>query len=245
MENLMTPIEEFSQKLATRKGLYDTQQPARKALNDEFIAAIERRWKELHGRKKFKLVEAEEMIPEYSQIKAPFEARAQVLGANQREERCKLDVEMSALAQNLVVVQTTEKSVYSRWSTSDFSTQTCPEKYARAMADQDADHVRRFVSAEVVETNRKTDTYPGIGYSYTHVEFQVMACCDAIGCEILPRKEKPPLRDFVRNCWARGVNPRVINPWIPANYEKENDLDYFGREVAPVDAGQSNRGMHS
>lgn len=40
-----------------------------------------------------------------------------------------------------------------------------------------------------------------------------------------------PLKEWVRRCWKKGVNPRVYNPYLPHGFEEANGLDYFGNEV--------------
>ena len=43
--------------------------------------------------------------------------------------------------------------------------------------------------------------------------------------------ELPLLREQVRRSWARGVNPRVFNPFLPHGYEEQEGIDYFGRDL--------------
>ena len=61
------------------------------------------------------------------------------------------------------------------------------------------------------------------------VEVQVE---DLLDVEIL--RHRPPLteREFVRECWRRGLNPRVYMPWLDHDAEARYGLDYQGREVA-------------
>lgn len=54
---------------------------------------------------------------------------------------------------------------------------------------------------------------------------------DEIDVEIVRRSPPPPLREQVRLCWKRGVNPRVYNPFLPHGYEEQAGLDYFGRDL--------------
>lgn len=54
---------------------------------------------------------------------------------------------------------------------------------------------------------------------------------DAVDAEILRRCPPPSLREQVRLCWKRGVNPRVFNPFLPHGYEEKAGLDYFGRDL--------------
>lgn len=39
------------------------------------------------------------------------------------------------------------------------------------------------------------------------------------------------LKEWVRRCWKKGVNPRVYNPYLPHEFEQTNGLDYFGNET--------------
>lgn len=52
-----------------------------------------------------------------------------------------------------------------------------------------------------------------------------------VDVEILKRSPPPPLREQVRLSWARGVNPRVYNPFLPHGYEEQVGIDYFGRDL--------------
>jgi hypothetical protein len=64
------------------------------------------------------------------------------------------------------------------------------------------------------------------------VSFQVTAMVsDSIDVEIIKNKQES-LRDWLKNCWKRGVNPRVYNPWLPPGLEDKMGLDYFGNEKA-------------
>lgn len=54
---------------------------------------------------------------------------------------------------------------------------------------------------------------------------------DAVDAEILRRCPPPSLREQVRLCWKRGINPRVFSPWLPHGYEEREGLDFFGRDL--------------
>lgn len=49
------------------------------------------------------------------------------------------------------------------------------------------------------------------------------------------RKRALPIREWVRRCWARGVNPRVYQPSLPHDFERKNQLDYFGNDLSEGD----------
>jgi hypothetical protein len=40
-----------------------------------------------------------------------------------------------------------------------------------------------------------------------------------------------PKREAIRKFWAWGLQPRVIDPFLPYGYEEQNGLDYFGRDL--------------
>jgi hypothetical protein len=55
------------------------------------------------------------------------------------------------------------------------------------------------------------------------------------GLEIVRcRPGQLPLREWVRLCWKHGCQPRVFYPWLPADFEAENGLDYFGGETSQL-----------
>jgi hypothetical protein len=62
-------------------------------------------------------------------------------------------------------------------------------------------------------------------------EYRVFANTDEAGWDLAMRKPVQSLKDWVKSCWKRGVNPRVYNPFLPAGFEEKVGLDYFGNEV--------------
>lgn len=42
-----------------------------------------------------------------------------------------------------------------------------------------------------------------------------------------------PYAELVRAKWARGINPRVDNPYLPHGYESEVGIDFFGNITDP------------
>jgi len=68
---------------------------------------------------------------------------------------------------------------------------------------------------------------PSLGWH----EYHVMVPTTEIGAEILKRKPERPLREYVRDCWGRGVNPRVYLPFLPHGYEEQVGIDHFGHDL--------------
>ena len=98
--------------------------------------------------------------------------------------------------------------------------------YARGAAETRADECREGspeIEIRVVYKNEEN------GLEEYVVEARVASTLEA---QIVRLRMKPPrLRDWVKSCWARGVNPRVYQPFLPHGFEEENGLDYFGNDV--------------
>lgn len=100
-------------------------------------------------------------------------------------------------------------------------------KYARGSAEQDVMELQAIgIKAEVRERIEKY-TWGSLAY------YEVWAWTS--------EPEKVPyapsnlsLKDAVKACWKRGVNPRVYWPFLPHGYEEQEGLDYFGGEKTPV-----------
>jgi hypothetical protein len=104
-------------------------------------------------------------------------------------------------------------------------------KYAHEAAERKAEDARGHgVGARVEKKARKAEGRWGI----EHGEFLVWVDTDELGAEALRRKPGIPLREWVRRCWARGVNPRVMSPFLPVGYEEKVGLDFFGGEFREV-----------
>lgn len=114
-------------------------------------------------------------------------------------------------------------------SVGDYHTQGFgAERYARAAAEQLMDKALSFGVKARVERVVRPSTVIKSGL----VSFQVTAMVsDSIDVEIIKNKQES-LRDWLKNCWKRGVNPRVYNPWLPPGLEDKMGLDYFGNEKA-------------
>lgn len=93
--------------------------------------------------------------------------------------------------------------------------------YARNAAEASADHYR--AQGLRVEVRRRT---AGRDLVY----FEVWAEASADEARVARLKPGQTLREWVRMCWRRGVNPRVYNPFLPHGYEERAGLDYFGND---------------
>jgi len=108
-------------------------------------------------------------------------------------------------------------------------------QYAKSVSDAKVDKATKYgIPAHVVtisKPRKEQPYYASKGWVVPDVRFQVWVALDEVGCAILERKEDVSLREWVRLCWKRGVNPRVYAPMLPAGYEDKHDLDYFGNDL--------------
>lgn len=49
--------------------------------------------------------------------------------------------------------------------------------------------------------------------------------------DLLNLKPALSLRDWLKSCWKRGVNPRVLQPYLPPGLEEKLGIDYFGNDL--------------
>lgn len=110
--------------------------------------------------------------------------------------------------------------------------------YARGMAEMVANQARFYkipvsiaqVTPEWATTEARRGRRAPVGGWIPHAEFRVFvevehAIIDLLLIQIGPGAD---LVEQVRLCWARGVNPRVYNPFLPHDFESKHGLDYHG-----------------
>ena len=85
--------------------------------------------------------------------------------------------------------------------------------------------------ADVARAEGFVDDVDLVVLTVDDVVLAAVRVADAVDAEILRRCPPPPLREQVRRSWARGVNPRVFNPFLPHGYEEQVGIDYFGRDL--------------
>lgn len=90
-------------------------------------------------------------------------------------------------------------------------------RYAEAMATMIQHRCFSRCYARVVEMRNSFDVHVGV-----ETEIDV---------EIVRRLPEPPLREWVKRCWAFGADPRIFNPFLPVGLETTLGIDYGGRDV--------------
>ncbi|HYE93376.1 MAG TPA: hypothetical protein VEA38_20255, partial [Terriglobales bacterium] len=101
-------------------------------------------------------------------------------------------------------------------------------RYAEGRAEMQADVARHYgipVEVRRVEEPSPIDKRAKLGRWEVHVGLET-----DLELEVLRRKPGPTLREWIRLCWKRQVNPRVFNPFLPVGLEERLGLDYYGNE---------------
>lgn len=124
--------------------------------------------------------------------------------------------------------------IYRVVSGSTFHTQGFgADSYARGRAEIEAVelNVSTGIECRVVKVELPRPKHHGPFYVHTsnwHVEARV---AEDLDLEIMRHAPAPSLRDFVKACWSRGLNPRVYDPFLPHGLEERLGVDYQGRDV--------------
>lgn len=104
-------------------------------------------------------------------------------------------------------------------------------RYASASAESYADTFRLLgLPVKVVPVTHEYST-PSKYYGKTYMSFEVHVQTTQETIDIAKYKPVQSMREWVRSQWARGVNPRVMNPFLSHGYEEANGLDYFGNDL--------------
>lgn len=173
-----------------------------------------------------------------------FAERADEMRERMSADRKRLDDRLRDLAGELAPRRGSLRLLLARVRVASYSTQGHGARsYARNAACAEADRFRSAgVEAEVTfrEPKKRPDPVNGsFGYVDMSGEFEVHGLlASELDGEIARRAPGLTLREHVRQCWARGVNPRVDMPFLPHGYEEREGLDFFGNDLR---AGKESR----
>jgi hypothetical protein len=208
-------------------------------VNAEFEAALRAAWPELpkprRGRKArvFSIPEAHTVLGDerFEAIRAPFQARMDELIAACQARIKDASERLGVLAPSVPLAEG-EKAWHElaqTWESTYNSQGWSARKYACAEAEGRADEARRHGVEVRVRTGGGEDgREPAEGRAHFHVEVLVASAVDV---EVLRRRPGMPLRDWLKGCWGRGVNPRVYDPFLPVGLEERLGIDYFGNDL--------------
>ena len=103
--------------------------------------------------------------------------------------------------------------------------------YAKNAAEIIAMEAGAVVEAKVVTIPTERPKFPS--YHYVHTDnYEVQVLVDSeVDLELVRRRPPMGLRDWMKACWSKGMNPRVYNPFLPHGLEQKYGIDYQGRDV--------------
>ena len=227
---------EFSEALARLEAITSAHWPTIQGLQARYEAQLRAEYKRLYPKRKqpAEWYAVRDKLPAetVAAIYDPLKAEVDKLCADNAAAEREAEAELQRLAADLPlpIGDKLRPRLFYEVDSGRYSTQgygAC--KYARDNAEREADKARLHgLGAEVHELSSKY--YPGI-YGGQHASYGVLIDTTPLGYEILKRKPELPLREYVRRCWKRGVNPRVMMPFLPHGYEEQVGLDYFGGEI--------------
>lgn len=163
-------------------------------------------------------------------IRDRYEKQIPLHYARLRKQRERLDKILSALVDSAELKPNT--SVWTRLSEADTgdyrSVGFGADKYARHAVESSILHAQAHgIPAHLRVRQERYTHYPYIGYPKVEhgctTYFEAWVALDKIGVEILRRKTVSVV-EWVRNCWANGVNPRVYQPFLPYGFEEKHGI---------------------
>lgn len=108
----------------------------------------------------------------------------------------------------------------------DYSTQTNPRMYAEASVNSrvwTVGYVDPRIQCRIVWEEKECKLYVALGSDLDRRILYTRCYHEGV-----------PIEEFIRRCWARAWNPRVLDPFLPAGLEDKLGLDYQGRNIHAV-----------
>jgi len=166
-------------------------------------------------------------LPETAAMFAPWKEKADAITAVHKEAETKFEEELNRLALEESVPATPIMGQVTSYSASTYNSQGWgANRYAEMGAESAADTARfHGLQAEVMIIG----TWKGHDGMAMNT-YGVFVNTTEIGWEMVKLKPGPTLREWLKMCWKRGVNPRVYNPYLPAGLEDKLGIDYFGND---------------
>ena len=218
-------METFASALARRKALSEKHTAERRAVQKEYEASVMAAYAVKYPKRKA-IREKAFLDSGTAAILATFRAQANGMLKRQGAAVRALETRLEFLARRESVRP--DLSVWTKayvvWESTYQSQGFGAAKYARNAAESKADDYR-FHGLTVDVREEKTE--------HGTRDYAVWVNADETTCEQVSRLDKPDLKEWVRLCWKRGVNPQVYCPFLPPGFEERVGLDYFGNERRP------------
>lgn len=231
MPHTPLPADQFRECLRARERAVTTFHQEAQAIQLAYEAALAADFRQAFPRRTWSLRRAG-LCPNRDALHDSFQARADMLYQEHQRQVQEIDATLDRLAATIPVRTCEPTRKVLTVSASSYSSQGYgASRYAEQHAQMVADTARYHgLTAEVKpEGPARSDPRWRIGYQ----DYAVWVNTDEDGWELLEHKPDIPLKEWVRLCWKRQVNPRVYNPWLPPDLEERLGLDHFGHEVRP------------
>jgi len=223
-------FQDFEKTLTELQALWPTLRQKSDEMNGELTAALAADYKTAFPRRRYSR-EKFSQCPNGVAIDADFRARADVwLKEVYRPAEKALEEKLDAIARECLPDHTLELNHVSTVYSGSYASQGygC-EKYTREAAEHQAERARfNGFKAEL----RKVGTPFRDKWGITYQDWGVFVDCSTAGWELLKRRPAQSLKDWMKACWGRGVNPRVYNPFLPYGIEEKLGIDYFGHDLS-------------
>ncbi len=159
---------------------------------------------------------------EHEEVLAPFRTRLEALRAvaQKRLDQVKSDLYTVAPLTALSDGPKSWHALSSVW-VSTYGSQTNARFYAESNA--------KIHALEAAMSGAEARVVEGTSFPQFNVEVLVASPRDVEVCRYGRGLSQ---REWVRQCWKLGANPRVFDPFLPHGFEERNGLDYCGNEKA-------------
>jgi hypothetical protein len=208
----------FAETLAAKKAEHNSFWKTAEEYQAGLRAEQEAYFKQKFPKRKkfdFDLVKEE---PDFKAIFDRWKAKADEVYATHKTTEEALDAKLIDEALEKIPATTFLGQVYvshsSNYRSQGFGASNYAEKAAEAKAD-----IARFYGfhAEVRPVGTEHRTNDGCRFQ----DYAVFVNTTEVGWEMLIRRPGPTLREWLKKCWKRGVNPRVYNPYLPPGLEEK------------------------
>ena len=228
-------IQQFVRLLTLRDRTLDRQSQKRKelqiAFETELFAEFRSRFK---TRKQITFALCKEkMSAETDAIYNKWKDKAYPVYDRQRAAMKKLDQMLDDVAQDVPVATTTEYwSLVETVSDDTYRSQGWGKaKYAKTDAELTAAKYKMLgILTELVRVSGE-ERFGSFGTYTVGAEWQVWAPADSVMIELIRRKDGLEIKDFLKLCWSRASNPRVINSFLPNGLEEKLGVNYHGGNI--------------
>lgn len=220
--NLALFAELLHEKNETR---YDT---ALKDIRDEYLRRLKGKWIRAGGSGKFTERIAIDLLQDvYDEFTKPYQERVNAVYEEVRKKKESLNKTLEELAQQIEIYNSADEvTTYSTYHEYSYHTQGYGARtYAKGQADMDAAKCYMIgINSAVVTRNDE--------HNEKEMVFECRVTTTRIETEVLRYKVGClTLRDCIKLCLQRCLNPRVYWPMLPWGLEEKLGLDMHGNDI--------------